>query len=100
MRQAVIELADRIGPNPAQVGLAWVLRRARRSPTAVIPVVGADGASQMAELLDALGLELTDEDAENLEAAGGFRLGEPHDHNRLSLCLMGLDGLIDPCFLA
>ena len=96
VREAVSELAARIGANSAQVGLAWVLRRARRSGTAVIPVLGADNGAQMAELLESLELELSDEDAVHLEAAGGFRLGEPHDHNRLSLNRMGLDDLIEP----
>ena len=71
----VIAVAEELSATPAQVATAWV----RRQPWPIIPIVGARSERQMRENLAVLELELTDEQAERLGDAGGFRVGFPRD---------------------
>jgi aryl-alcohol dehydrogenase-like predicted oxidoreductase len=48
----------------AQIALAWVLR----NPLVSSPIVGATKPNHLPEAVDAIGLELTDEEAQELEA--------------------------------
>jgi aryl-alcohol dehydrogenase-like predicted oxidoreductase len=73
--QEVIAVADELEATPAQVATAWV----RRQPWPIIPIVGARSQAQMLENLAALEVELTDEQAERLSDASGFRLGFPRE---------------------
>lgn len=58
----VAEIAERHGATPAQVILAWLLRR---SPT-MLPIPGSLSVEHVRENLAALELELSDEDVEGL----------------------------------
>jgi aryl-alcohol dehydrogenase (NADP+) len=61
--ERVAEIARRKGVLPIQVALSWILRQ-----TAVAaPIVGATKLEQLDQLLDGLALELTDEEARQLE---------------------------------
>jgi aryl-alcohol dehydrogenase-like predicted oxidoreductase len=71
----VIAVAEELGATPAQVATAWV----RRQPWPIVPIVGARSVEQMRENLAVLELELSAEQAERLEAAGGFSVGFPRD---------------------
>jgi aryl-alcohol dehydrogenase-like predicted oxidoreductase len=48
----------------AQIALAWVLR----NPLVTAPIVGATKPHHLSEAVEALGLELTDEEVQELEA--------------------------------
>ncbi|WP_431031987.1 aldo/keto reductase [Streptomyces sp. P6-2-1] len=96
VREAVAEVAARHGATRAQVGLAWVLGRARRSPTGIAPVTSAPTAGILRDNLRALELELTAEDMDRLDGAGGSVLGEPHDHNRVGQEYVTAPDLIRP----
>ena len=61
---AVEKLAEDRGVSMAQIALAWVLR----NPLVSAPVVGATKPNHLAEAVDALDLELTDEEVQELEA--------------------------------
>ena len=61
---AVQKLAEARGVTMAQVALAWVLR----NPLVSAPIVGATKPNHLTEAVDALGLELTDEEVQELEA--------------------------------
>ncbi|MFD2421890.1 aldo/keto reductase [Amycolatopsis pigmentata] len=80
-RDTVAKVAGELGATPAQVGLAWVLDRARRSATALVPITSAPTAADLTENLQAVDLVLSTEDTERLDSAAGFSLGEPHVHN-------------------
>jgi len=67
---AVEETAAEIGATPSQVAIAWVLRRA-------IPIVGVRSAAQLVDNLGAVGVELGDEQAARIDAAGAPALGFP-----------------------
>lgn len=57
-------VAEGRGATPAQVALAWLLTK----PTVSAPILGANSVAQLTELLPAVSLELTLEEAALLEA--------------------------------
>jgi len=61
---AVQKLAEVRGVTMAQIALAWVLR----NPLVTAPIVGATKPHHLSEAADALGVQLTDEEAQDLEA--------------------------------
>ena len=56
--------AETRGVSMAQTALAWVLR----NPLVSAPIVGATKPNHLPEAVDALGLELTDDEVQELEA--------------------------------
>jgi aryl-alcohol dehydrogenase (NADP+) len=60
---AVAGIADRRGVTRAQVALAWL----RREPTVVAPIVGVTRAEHLDEAVASVSLELTDDEAAELE---------------------------------
>ncbi len=60
---AVAGIADRRGVSRAQVALAWLLRQ----PTVVAPIVGVTKAEHIDDAVAALAVELTDDEAAELE---------------------------------
>lgn len=58
-------IAAEIGATPSQVAIAWLLRQ----PGCTAPILGARTASQLADNLDALEIDLTDKLAERLDNA-------------------------------
>jgi aryl-alcohol dehydrogenase (NADP+) len=60
---AVAGIADRRGVSRAQVALAWLLRQ----PTVVAPIVGVTKAEHVDDAVAALAVELTDDEAAELE---------------------------------
>ena len=64
---AVIGVAAARGATPAQVALAWLLGQ----PTVTSPIVGANSAAQLEELLGAVELKLTKQEMARLDAASG-----------------------------
>ncbi|SDP84544.1 aldo/keto reductase [Lentzea jiangxiensis] len=71
----VREVALEIGRTPAQVALAWNLRR----PGVTAPVIGARTPEQLEGNLAALEVDLGDEQVARLDDAGAIDLGYPHD---------------------
>ncbi len=75
---AVVDAAADLGCSPAQLAIAWLLRRS----AAHIPVVGARTAAHLADNLGALDVAVPDEIAARLDAASRITLGFPHDFLR------------------
>ena len=61
--EAVVAVAAARRASPAQVALAWL----RRNPAVVAPLVGATKTSHIDDAVASLELELTDEEAAQLE---------------------------------
>ena len=61
---AVEKLAQTRGVSMAQIAFAWVLR----SPLVSAPIVGATKPHHLTEAVAALGIQLTDEEVQELEA--------------------------------
>ena len=65
----VVAVADRRGVKPAQIALAWLLRR----PGVTAPIIGASKMDQLDQALQAVEISLTDEECRELE-----ELYQPH----------------------
>jgi aryl-alcohol dehydrogenase-like predicted oxidoreductase len=78
---AVLDAAGALGVPPARVAVAWLLERARRSPTGVVPVIGPRTVEQLDDYLAALHLDLSAEIYDRLDQASRIPLGQPHDQN-------------------
>ena len=63
------ELAERYDATPAQLALAWVHARGRRSGQPVVPLVGTTRVSHLAANVAAAGLALAEDDLALLDAA-------------------------------
>jgi aryl-alcohol dehydrogenase-like predicted oxidoreductase len=68
-------VAEAHGCTAAQAAIAWLLQR--RLPLTIVPIVAARRAEQMIENLQAVDVELTDDELERLEDAGRPSLGFP-----------------------
>ena len=55
---AVLAVAEDSACPPAQVAVAWLLERARRSPTGIVPIIGPRTVEQLDDYLAALDLRL------------------------------------------
>ncbi|HYW91781.1 MAG TPA: aldo/keto reductase [Gammaproteobacteria bacterium] len=62
--EKVHEVAQRHGVKPAQVALGWLLHK----PAVTAPIIGASKLAHLDDALEALELELSDEDLQVLEA--------------------------------
>ncbi|GAA0349232.1 aldo/keto reductase [Actinoallomurus spadix] len=71
----VKDVAAETGRTPAQVGLAWVLRK----PGVTAPIIGARTPAQLEDNLGALEVDLTDSQLARLDEASAIELGAPHD---------------------
>jgi aryl-alcohol dehydrogenase-like predicted oxidoreductase len=74
---AVRAVAEDVGRSPAQVALAWLLRRPYRVP--VIPIVGARKLAQVQDNLASIDVQLSGDHLRRLEEASAIELGFPHD---------------------
>jgi len=63
LSEALGKVAKARGVGPAQIALAWL----RRSPVVVAPLVGAGKTSHIDDAIASLAIELTDEEAADLE---------------------------------
>ena len=61
--ERVVEMAQRHGKTPAQIALAWLVRK----PEVHAPVVGVSRVEQLDQLVDACAIELEDSDVAYLE---------------------------------
>jgi aryl-alcohol dehydrogenase-like predicted oxidoreductase len=72
----VVALGEARGVSPAQIAVAWLLRR----PALTTVIVGARTEDQLRDTLAAADLELTDEELDRLEAVSRPPLRYPHWH--------------------
>lgn len=63
----------------SHVAIAWLLAKARRSSTALLPILGSRTRAQLDATLSAVNLQLTNEKAARLDVASAIALGSPHD---------------------
>src|SRR4051812_7290531 len=75
---AVLAVSDELGVSPAQVSVAWLVERARRSPTGVVPVIGPRSVQQLDDYLAALSIEIDAPTYERLDRVSRIDLGEPY----------------------
>jgi aryl-alcohol dehydrogenase-like predicted oxidoreductase len=80
---AVLAVAEEAGVSRSHVAIGWLLRKAARSTTGLIPILGPRTREQLDDTLSALDLTLTDDQIARLDAASAVPLGAPHEqlHN-------------------
>jgi aryl-alcohol dehydrogenase-like predicted oxidoreductase len=76
---AVLAAAAAVGVPAAQIAVAWLLERARRSSTAVVPIIGPRTPEQLADYVAALDVALGDEWYAKLDEASRIDLGQPYN---------------------
>lgn len=75
---AVLQAATDTGLSPAVVAVAWLIERARRSTTGVVPIIGPRTVEHLTAYLSALDIELPPEVYATLDAVSEIDRGEPH----------------------
>ncbi len=95
---AVLEIAGEIGVPAAQVAVAWLLERARRSSTGLVPVIGPRTVEQTDSYLASLDVKLDDDQYRRLEEVSRIDLGQPHNQiaERVTAALGGEDSGFTP----
>ena len=63
---ALKQVASELGASPNQVVIAWM----RQSDPAVLPIIAGSRVEQLQENIDALKLDLSDEQMKRLSSAG------------------------------
>jgi aryl-alcohol dehydrogenase-like predicted oxidoreductase len=76
---AVLAAAEELAVPAAQIAVAWLLERARRSPTGMVPVIGPRTLGQLDSYLAALDVTLGDALYDRLDEVSRIDLGEPYN---------------------
>jgi len=76
---AVLAAADQLGVPAAQVAVAWLLERARRSTTGVVPIIGPRTLEQLDSYVAALDVDLGADIYDRLDEASRIDLGQPYN---------------------
>ena len=74
----LLAVAAELDASPTHVAIAWLLEKARRSTTALIPILGSRSREQLDATLGALSLALTAQQVARLEAVSAVEAGVPH----------------------
>jgi aryl-alcohol dehydrogenase-like predicted oxidoreductase len=75
----VLTVADELGVSAAQLAVAWLLERARRSSTGVVPVIGPRSVQQLDDYVAALSIEIDAPTYDRLDQVSRVDLGEPYN---------------------
>lgn len=79
---AVLGVAEETGTSAAHIAIAWVLQKARRSATTMIPIIGPRTREQLDGNLRALAVTLSSDQFCCLEKVSEVSLGVPHEINK------------------
>lgn len=76
---AVLAVSKEIGVSPAEVAIAWLLHKAAKSTTTLIPILGSRTREQVDATLGALAVKLSPDQIDRLDAVSEIALGTPHE---------------------
>lgn len=74
----VLAVATELDASPTHIAIAWLREKARRSTTALIPLLGSRTRAQFDATLGALEVRLSAEQITRLDTASALPLGVPH----------------------
>jgi aryl-alcohol dehydrogenase-like predicted oxidoreductase len=97
----VIDVGVQFGKSPAEIALAWLCAKARKSTTSIIPIIGPRTVEQLDNNLLALDLTLPQEVLDRLDQVSQIAPGVPFEVNQETLPRMmgGRADLVDvPAF--
>jgi aryl-alcohol dehydrogenase-like predicted oxidoreductase len=75
----LLAVAGELDATPTHVAIAWLREKARRSTTALIPILGSRTREQFDATLGALKVQLSAEQVARLDGASAVPLGVPHE---------------------
>jgi aryl-alcohol dehydrogenase-like predicted oxidoreductase len=75
----VLGVAKEVGASPTEVAIAWLLHKAAKSTTSLIPILGSRTREQLDGTLGALDVKLSPKQIERLAEASAIPLGTPHE---------------------
>jgi aryl-alcohol dehydrogenase-like predicted oxidoreductase len=76
---AVLAVAKEVDASPTEVAIAWLLHKAARSTTSLIPILGSRTYEQLDTTLGALDVQLSSDQIARLDAASAIPLGTPNE---------------------
>jgi aryl-alcohol dehydrogenase-like predicted oxidoreductase len=76
---AVLAVAKEVGASPTEVAIAWLLHKAAKSTTSLIPILGSRTRDQLDSTLGALDVKLSSEQSARLDTASAIPLGTLHE---------------------
>lgn len=86
----IIAIAAELEATPTHVAIAWLLEKAAKSTTAIIPILGSRTVAQLDATLGALDIALTAEMVARLDTVSAVALGVPHE--QINAAFKGLSG--------
>jgi len=75
----LLAVAGELNATPTHIAIAWLREKARRSTTALIPILGPRTREQLDGTLGALTVQLSAEQVARLDTASAIPLGVPHE---------------------
>ena len=81
---AVLAVAKEIDASPTEIAIAWMLDKAAKSTTSLIPILGSRTSEQLAGTLGALNVKLSHAQIARLDDVSAVPLGTPHEQIRCS----------------
>ena len=75
----LLAVAAEIDASPTHVAIAWLREKARRSTTALIPILGSRTREQLDATLGALDVQLSEQHMARLEDSSVVPAGVPHE---------------------
>jgi aryl-alcohol dehydrogenase-like predicted oxidoreductase len=75
----VLAVAKEVGISPTEVAIAWLLHKAAKSTTSLIPILGPRTREQLDGTLGALDVKLSSDHTSRLDAPSAIPLGTPHE---------------------
>ena len=76
---SVLAVAKEVGSSPTEVAIAWLLHKAAKSTTSLIPILGSRTREQLDAPLGALDVKLSSDQIARLDRASAVPLGTPHE---------------------
>lgn len=76
---AVLAIAQEVDATPSHVAIGWLLDKARKSSTALVPILGSRTRAQLDATLGAVNLHLSAEQVRRLDQASAIVMGNPYD---------------------
>ena len=75
----MLAVAKELGASPTHVAIAWLRDKAKRSTTALIPILGSRTREQLDATLGALKVQLNAEQLARLDRVSDVPKGVPHE---------------------
>jgi aryl-alcohol dehydrogenase-like predicted oxidoreductase len=76
---AVLAIAKELGGSPTEIAIAWLLHKADKSTTPLIPILGPRTPEQLAGTLSALDVKLSSDQIARLDEVSAIPFGTPHE---------------------